>query len=113
MAKRAQRRNCFGDGRLWDDGGREWTRERTNLSRQDVELLLGDAGVRVGIHADFGLPIRWVEPGERASVWEREIAVDFADGGAMTKQERRRGRLPFVGSCWVSGSDRVLIFESD
>ena len=113
MSRSPGNRNRFADDRLWDDSGREWNRITSNLSSAEVEVAIADKNIRLGVHDDFGRPMRWVEDSKKSSTWSDQIAHDFADSGLMSKRARKRGRLPYTASMWASGDDRLLIFESD
>jgi hypothetical protein len=106
-------RNRFGDERLWDDEGREWARVSRNLSIREVEEAIADPAVRVGVHDDFGLPLRWVAQTEKKAVWEREIAPRFADGGIRHARKRAPRPHPLTAGLWHSKGDKLLVFEGD
>ena len=112
MKRAPANRNRFTDARLWDDTGREWSRSSSGLSKADVEAVLGNPAIRVGVHEDFGQPLWWVEADRRRSVWIDQIAPRFADD---TRPLARlpRGRRPYSASRWTSNGDQLLVFESD
>ncbi|MEO8695622.1 MAG: hypothetical protein ABI658_19025 [Acidimicrobiales bacterium] len=113
MNARPRNANRFADDRLWDDNGRQWSRSASNLTRAQVEAALADPAIRVGLHDDWGVPLRWVDRDQRVAVWRDEVAGDFADGGLRSRHARKQGRLPYVAGLWVRDGATLLVFESD
>jgi hypothetical protein len=113
VSRSPRNRNRFADDRLWDDAGRVWSRSTSKLSRSEVETAITDPRIRLGVHEDFGQPIRWVDDGQKRSVWTEQVQPDFADGGLTTQHARPRGRLPYTASIWESNGEHLLIFEAD
>jgi len=108
--------NRMADDRLWDDAGREWQRLETGLSRERAAQLLSNPAVRVGVHDDFGRPLRWVNSTQREAVWRNQAEPEFAKpkirAGHMSKTRYSRTRR-FEASLWRSGPDEIVIFAWD
>lgn len=108
--------NRMADDRLWDDAGREWQRLETGLSRERAAQLLSNPAVRVGVHDDFGRPLRWVDSTEREAVWRNQVEPEFAKpkirAGHFSKTRYSMTRL-FEASLWGSGPDEIVIFGWD
>ena len=104
------------DDRLWDDAGREWRRLERSLSRDRGAEMLADPAVRVAIHDDFGLPVRWVESSERQTVWRTQVEPEFATRKVQPPNISRcrysRTRA-FEASSWRSGDDEMVVFGWD
>jgi hypothetical protein len=109
--------NRMADDRLWDDVGREWQRVARPLTRERAARLASNPAVRIGIHDDWGQPVRWPGPNQRAAVWLNEVEPEFAKlkglpPGHFSKRRYSRTRL-FEASLWRSGADEIVIFAWD
>lgn len=98
--------NRFGNVRLWDDQGRPWDRCDDDLGIAQIEQILANQMIRVGVRADWGEPLRWLERDEiqpfYLSIKER------LDPGYRRKRPR-----PYWACKWQSGDEFLIVFESD
>jgi hypothetical protein len=103
--------NRRADDRLWDDAGREWQRVEADLSRDRAARLLNNPAVRVGVHDDFGRPVRWVDSTQREAFWRNEAEPEFAKLKVrppdISRTRYSRTRL-FEASLWRSGADEIV-----
>ena len=68
------------DGRLWDRAGRQYEKG-SEPTRDEAKVLLDQPAVQVAIQ-EFTLPLQWVEPAERPSVWKDKLAPRLHDSPA-------------------------------
>lgn len=80
------------------------------LSRKQARHLITKPDVRVALHDDYGRPLRWVEPKQKAAVW-RDIEASF-DSRLEVRKSGVRGRI-FDASLWRRGEAELLVFAWD
>ncbi len=75
--------NRVTDDGAWDEDGVYWPATHAYLSCDDVEALLDDPGLRVGVHGGYGQPPRFFPAGKARRVWIEEVRAHFADEGDL------------------------------
>jgi hypothetical protein len=70
-------KNRVTNDRLFDEAGQEWKLVRNDLSREEIVHLLAEQAVKVGVHQNYGDPLRWVTAELRWQVWRSEIESEF------------------------------------
>ncbi len=97
--------------RLFDDAGQEWARVRNDLSRDEVRHLLAESSVKVGIHRNYGDPLRWVPAELRWQVWRSEIEPEFFDNRNWRPPPGAPGQLPYRALLYRADGRQLLLFD--
>lgn len=118
-SKTSRYRNRFSRGpknrvtndRLFDEAGQEWQLVRNDLFREEVVDLLADPGVKVGVHRNYGDPLRWIPAELRWQVWRSEIEPEFFDSPSWRPPHGAPGQLPYCGLLYRSAGRQLLLFD--
>jgi hypothetical protein len=97
------------DGRLWDRAGRVHLRAAEELDQATVLDLLRADDVEVAVSTGAG-QLRWLDQGERMSVWSIELAPQFHDRPNWRPPADAPGQLPYHTELWRNDQARVLLF---
>ena len=97
-----------GGRRLWDREGMEWESAGTEVDRVEAERILRSADVPVAVSVGSST-LRWLDGGERMSVWAIEIAPNFHDVAGWRPPVGAPGQLPFHATLWRRGEHRLLL----
>jgi hypothetical protein len=111
--KQGNRNRFLSPTKLYDDEGRLWECVATLLPRAQVEHLVNQAGVRMGIHSG-ATTVRWVPIDERRSAWLTEIQPNFVedpDDPSWKPPPGTPGQQPYVGTLWRHGDNQLLLFD--
>lgn len=81
--KDGQAANRVTDEGAWDADGAYWPTSNEPLKRRQVEALLDEPDVRVGVHGGYSRPVRFFGVGEARRIWGEEIREHFADEGDL------------------------------
>src|SRR2546423_12370217 len=104
-------RNRITNDRLIADSGEEWELVRSELSRAEVVELLADSAVKVGVHQNYGDPLRWVPPELTQHFWRSEIEPDFFDNPGWQPPRSAPGQLPYQALLYRTRSRQLLLFD--
>lgn len=104
-------RNRIMDGQLFDDAGEEWMAVRNDMTRAEVLHLLTDSSVALGIHRNYGDPLRWIPANRRTQVWREEIEPEFFDNPNWRPPVDAPGQLPYRALLYRAGDRQLLLFD--
>ncbi|MGQ0846706.1 MAG: hypothetical protein ACT4QF_21505 [Sporichthyaceae bacterium] len=100
--------NIVHENRLWDRSGREWTCRRTQWADCGTARSFCGRTRPAGVHGFDGV-LRWVEPAELATLWDR-IGDHWEVPGSDVAEANAEGET-FGGHVWRSGDDRMLVVQ--
>jgi hypothetical protein len=72
------------DEGVWDAEGRFWPASEDQLDVGDVENLLTDRQIPVGIHGGYGRSPEFLPAGRAESLWQEVVCKHFAPAGDLS-----------------------------